>query len=51
MSRDITDGLDSIGNTTSRSEKDSLLEASTLTALAPFCAYKTSASLSAADLS
>ena len=49
--RDITDGLDSIGNTTAAIGKGFAIGSAALTALALFAAFKTSADLEAADLS
>ena len=49
--RDITDGLDSIGNTTAAIGKGFAIGSAALTALALFAAFKTSADLQAADLS
>tara|TARA_B100000287_G_scaffold428830_1_gene480951 strand:+ start:856 stop:2934 length:2079 start_codon:yes stop_codon:yes gene_type:complete len=49
--RDITDGLDSIGNTTAAIGKGFAIGSAALTALALFAAFKTSAELEAADLS
>ncbi len=49
--RDITDGLDSIGNTTAAIGKGFAIGSAALTALALFAAFKTSARLEAQDLS
>lgn len=49
--REITDGLDSIGNTTAAIGKGFAIGSAALTALALFAAFKTSADLEAADLS
>ena len=49
--REITDGLDSIGNTTAAIGKGFAIGSAALTALALFAAFKTSAELTAADLS
>ena len=49
--REITDGLDSIGNTTAAIGKGFAIGSAALTALALFAAFKTSAELQAADLS
>jgi K(+)-stimulated pyrophosphate-energized sodium pump len=49
--REITDGLDSIGNTTAAIGKGFAIGSAALTALALFAAFKTSAELEAADLS
>ena len=49
--RDITDGLDSIGNTTAAIGKGFAIGSAALTALALFAAFKTSAGLEAQDLS
>ena len=49
--REITDGLDSIGNTTAAIGKGFAIGSAALTALALFAAFKTSADLQAADLS
>jgi len=49
--REITDGLDSIGNTTAAIGKGFAIGSAALTALALFAAFKTSAGLEAEDLS
>jgi len=49
--RDITDGLDSIGNTTAAIGKGFAIGSAALTALALFAAFATSAELKAEDLS
>ena len=49
--REITDGLDSIGNTTAAIGKGFAIGSAALTALALFAAFKTSANLEAEDLS
>jgi K(+)-stimulated pyrophosphate-energized sodium pump len=49
--REITDGLDSIGNTTAAIGKGFAIGSAALTALALFAAFKTSAGLKAEDLS
>jgi len=49
--REITDGLDSIGNTTAAIGKGFAIGSAALTALALFAAFKTSAELEASDLS
>ena len=49
--REITDGLDSIGNTTAAIGKGFAIGSAALTALALFAAFKTSADLKAEDLS
>ena len=49
--REITDGLDSIGNTTAAIGKGFAIGSAALTALALFAAFKTAAGLEAADLS
>ncbi|MEC9124700.1 MAG: sodium-translocating pyrophosphatase [Candidatus Thermoplasmatota archaeon] len=49
--REITDGLDSIGNSTAAIGKGFAIGSAALTALALFAAYKTSAGLEAEDLS
>ena len=49
--RDITDGLDSIGNTTAAIGKGFAIGSAALTALALFAAFATSAELEAKDLS